>query len=319
MLGILVALLSLFLTPSHTFNCTSLRSDGACYLDIPGGGSLQNPSLSPDGNLLVYTRWERSYNRGTPSICVYNMKNGAQKCIAQGVNLPGVGIWKKHGDSNYSVVYSGPSLDGSDADAAISLNLDSMKKTQLSKEPKKQAWEPTFSPDGAWIVYEQHRTNEDNEYDGVIVMHKLDTEVYLAISPPNWLCKQPYWSPAGDVIAFQRSSSASESADIDIYAYNLTSKKLSKVLAGASDVSFSANGKWMIYSNEESEGVWAAEFANTTHVVRLSKPPKNHYDGACAISFDGKYMLFESVNSRDPESGTKFARIMISPTNWIAA
>jgi hypothetical protein len=74
----------------------------------------------------------------------------------------------------------------------------------------------------------------------------------------------------------------------------------------------------MIYSNEESEGVWAAEFANTTHVVRLSKPPKNHYDGACAISFDGKYMLFESVNSRDPESGTKFARIMISPTNWIA-
>ena len=278
------------------------RTDGACYLPIPGGGSMQNPSLAEDGRTLLYTRWD-SYNAGRARICKFDVQTAVQSGLVDGVNLPGISIWYGR-----EAAYCGTGKR--DHEEAMAINVDTKAVRQLSDQSSKQAWEPTFSRDGQWVTFEQHGLgdSEEEEYNGTIIKHRIGTATYTAISPAGWLCKQPYWLPDGSIL-FQRSSAASESAKIDIYRHDGGSP--AKILSDASDVTASPGGQWLLFSNEAAGGIYAAKLASitTSTKVRISTPPKGHYDGACGWSFDGKWIVFETVNSTDPESGGKYARI----------
>ncbi len=151
-----------------------LRHDHAKKLDIPVSGSLQNPAFSPDGNAIVFTRFRNGYNQAPADIFIYNLESGnIDTLVLDGsvnVNLPG-SCWNSH---SASIVFSS-SRDPHDEIYIIDENGNPGDEIRITSRENYMAYEPTFSPDGEWIVFESHPL--DAEKQGVIMKHKLDNSI----------------------------------------------------------------------------------------------------------------------------------------------
>lgn len=250
--------ISMCLCSSLAMLCPEKRpgGDNACLFNISGAvGSQQNPSLGPDGKTLVYTDWTKNYNNARCDSCAvyvkaFNVETGASQKLTDGVNLPGVGVWSRQ--EPRTVVF----VNGDDH--AVTYNIDTGNKTVYPRRVSNgKIFEPTFSPDGKWLVFEEHSkpAKEDKqEMNGEIVKMEVATKKFTVLTTDGWN-KQPYWSPAGDLIVFQQCKKTNIE-DIKIYSIR-TDGSAKKLLDGAaSDVSFSPDGQYILYSNEEEEGIW---------------------------------------------------------------
>ena len=69
------------------------RNDKGISLNISLRGSLQNPSFSPDGNFIVFTRFRNGYNAEPADLFIYNLQSGETTTLVSdgsgNVNLPG--------------------------------------------------------------------------------------------------------------------------------------------------------------------------------------------------------------------------------------
>ena len=277
---------------------TNSRNDGAIKLEINLSGSLQNPAFSPDGNTIVFTRFRNGYNRPPSDLYTYNLETKEiTPLVADGnsnVNLPGE-CWSS---AIHSIVFSSERETG-DQIYYISDRATSGEEVQITNRADSIAYEPTFSPDGQWIVFEAHQLDEDK--NGVITKYKLDgTSGYINLTPIGEDCKQPNWSPAGDRILYQKR----ENGQWDIWMMHSdgTNKiKITTFAGSKTDAVFSHNGEFIFFSAENNE----VERANIYKVavsggnpVRLTN--YSGYDGAPSISADGTKLIFEST-SNDPD------------------
>src|SRR6266852_4589045 len=123
-------------------------------IDIDLAGSLQNPAWSPNGKLLVFTRWRDGYNEGAADLYILDLATtAARKLLADGssnVSEPG-STWNP---ITNAIVFSS---DRDGCDEAIIIKPDGSGRRQLTSRPG-MAWEPSLSPDGQAIVYEHHVT-----------------------------------------------------------------------------------------------------------------------------------------------------------------
>ncbi len=285
------------------------RDDGAKLLDIVFKGSLQNPAWSPDGNYIVFTKFKK-YNEEPAAIIKLDLSNNSTTTLVSdgsgNVNLPG-SCWN---DSLNKIVFSS-SREPHDEIYMIDENGTSGTETQVTSRTDKMAYEPSFSPDGQWVVFESHYLEQEGS--GVITKYKLDgSSGYVALTTEGEDCRQPNWSPTNNYIVYQRYTSDSWQLWL-IKPDGTDNKQLTSGTGEKTDASFSPDGNWLVYSSNEADEDYANLFiisVNGGSSIRATN--YKGYDGAPSWSPDGNYIVFES-RFKDPDGtkGTKLYKISV--------
>ncbi len=277
------------------------RHDGATKLEINLSGSLQNPAFSPDGKKIVFTRFRNGYNTPPADLYIYNLQTRELKPLivdgSNNVNLPGE-CWN---GAISSIVFSSERTTH-DEIYYIAEGGTTGDEIRITNRADSVAFEPTFSPDGQWIVFESHKL--DQEGYGVITKYKVDgSSDYIILTKLGDDCRQPNWSPIGDKILYQRA----ESGQWDIWIMNPDGTNKTRVTdfsGSKTDAVFTHDGQYIVFSAENGE----VELANIYKVSVLGGNPirltnYSGYDGAPSISPDGTKLVFESSSCEPENSG----------------
>ena len=280
------------------------RADSAIILEIDLEGSLQNPAFSPDGKSIVFTRFQKGYNKGEADLFIYNLETADLKPLISGagtnVNLPGAS-WSA---MTNAIVFSSERADNHDEIYMIAANGAAGSEVQITNRSDKQAFEPSFSPDGEWIVFESHPLDEEKQ--GVITKYKLDGSAgYVDLSDAASNLKQPNWSPDGSLILYQKQ----EGEAWDIWLMDIDGQNKQRLTSNgeSTDAVFSQDGNWVIYSS-------GGEDLKQANIFKISVSGGNpqqltnskNYDGAPSISPDNMRLAFEGYYKNPEKSrGTK--------------
>lgn len=289
--------------PATTTISEMQREDGAWKVNIQVEGSLQNPAWSPDNDMLLFTRFGDGYNEGPADLIVVELGSRNTRVLSSdgsaNVNLPG-SCWNPYSEE---IVFSS-SREPHDEIYTIDDQGGPGDEVQITDRADMVAYEPSFSPDGQWVVFESHPL--DVEEHGIITKYRIDgTALYQDLTNPDEDCRQPNWSPTGDKILYQKFVDGLW----DIWIMNDDGTNPNKVTNGSgdkTDASFSPDGQWIVYSSNEG----GLEFANLFiisvlggNAIRITN--FQGYDGAPSWSPDGKTIAFESYpGEADDSSGT---------------
>ena len=278
-------------------------------MEIDLSGSIQNPAFSPDGQTIVFTHFRNGYNNPPSDLYTYNLETKELKSLVSdgnsNVNLPGE-CWNS---SNKLILFSSE-RETNDQIYYITESGKTGDEIQVTNRADSVAFEPTFSPNGQWIVFESHKLDE--EENGVITKYKLDgSSAYINLTPQGDDCKQPNWSPAGDKILYQKE----ENGQWDIWIMNTDGSnkvKITNFPGSKTDAAFTHDGEYIVFSMENDD----TEYANIyKYSVSGGSPIRltdySGYDGAPSISPDGTKLIFESTNG-DPDNSSGAALWLIN-------
>ncbi|MBN1997587.1 PD40 domain-containing protein, partial [candidate division KSB1 bacterium] len=275
------------------------RQDGAVRVAVSVTGSLQNPAWSPDNSEMLFTRFINGYNREPSELYVYSfLTQTFRLLVSEGsgnVNLPG-SAWNAATDY---IVFSS-SREPHDEIFRIPADGIPGQEVRVTNRSDKMAYEPSFSPDGLWVVFESHPL--ETAENGVIFKCHVDGTGYQSLTATDDDCRQPNWSPAGGFIVYQRL----QNGQWDLWLTDTggaVHKKLTGGPGDKTDASFSPDGKWIVYSADNGALPFANIFvipARGGEAIRITN--YNGYDGAPSWSPDGRFILFESCPG-DPDDG----------------
>jgi TolB protein len=297
---------------------TAKRNDNARMLNINLTGSLQNTAWSPNGDYLLFTRFRNGYNKEPSDLYIVNVETcETVLLVADGsanVNLPG-STWNP---TTNMIVFSS-SRDPHDEIFIIAADGEPGDEEKITGRADYQAYEPSFSPDGDFIVFESHVI--DVEGDGKIVKKDLGqapTAGFTDLTDPNppadGDCRQPNWSPDGNLILYQRFAGGRW----DIWVMNAADgsgkTQVTTDDGDSTDACFSPDSNEILYSADNGE----LEYANLYIIPVGGGIPQrltfnnSGYDGAPSWSRDGTKAAFEScVGNPDGSSGTTICIIEI--------
>lgn len=296
-------------------NAQTVRGDGARQLPVTVPGSLQNPAFSPDGGRLVLTSFVNGYNVGPSEVYVFDLDSQAAGLLtsapdSDSVNLPGT-CW------NGTVGRVTFSSDREDVDEVWTIADDGTDAFRVTRHTTQHRFiEPSYSPDGAWIVFEAQATADDR---GSLWKVRADGTGLFALTDgaAGHDDRQPNFSPAGGRIVFQRL--AVGSTDWNLYTMAEDGSDLRQVTfdpADDTDATWSPDGRWLVYSSEHG----GLAFANLFMVPAGGGTPlrvtfdSTRYDGAPSWSGDGRRIAFESsAGAPDGSAGTSLWLIDVPP------
>ncbi len=277
------------------------RDDGAIMLATDLSGSLQNAAWSPDGTSILLTRFRQGYNVEPADLFILDAATGvARTLVSDGsgnISLPG-SSW----NAATNRIAFASTREPHDEIYVIDADDESGDETRVTDRPEHVAYEPSLSPDGMTVVFELHPI--DVEDQGVIMLQQVDgSGEYVSLTDAGDDCRQPNWSPAGDLILYQRFADG----QWDIWVTNpdgTDQRRVTTVDGDKTDASFSPDGAWIVYSSDEG----GLEFANlfVIPVAGGASTRATHfagYDGAPSWSPDGQRIAFESYPG-DPDDGT---------------
>jgi TolB protein len=280
------------------------RADGARNVAISGlRGSLQNPCFAPDSARLAFTQWKRGYNEGSADVHAVDLSGGRPTRVsrpgAASVNLPGT-CWNAALDR---IVYSS---DPVGADAIWTARPDGGDRQRVFGRRRLISIEPSFSPDGQWVVFES--SVFDAEGPGTIWKVRIDGTGLSRLTRRH-NDRQPNWSPRGDRIVFQRERGGDS---FDLMTIDPDGGGLRNVTrtrrVSETDVSWAPDGERLVFSSDGRGIRFASLFtirADGTERRRLTMA-RGWYDGAPSWSPDGATIAFEARRGEpDGSPGTR--------------
>jgi len=312
----LIALVLFFFLPScDSPTDTDIEQEPeveASQLPLNVTGSLQNPAWSPDGEELLFTQFKNGYNMEPADLLIFNLEmDSLRLLISDGsgnINLPGT-AW----NSITKQIVFASTRDPHDEIFIIDEDGVPGMEWRVTDRENFVAYEPSFSPDGQWVVFESHEL--DVEGNGVIMKYKVDgSEDYIALTSTADDCRQPNWSAHGDQIVCQRV----ENGQWDLWVMNADGSNLHQITTGTgdkTDASFSSDGEWIVYSSDEGE----LEFANLFIIpvsggASIRVTDYSGYAGAPSWSPDGSQIAFEaSPGDPDDSAGTTLWLVDVPP------
>jgi len=277
------------------------REDCAWQVGVSESGSIQNPAWSPDGTEILFTRFRSGYNKEPADLLIIDLATSSIRTLVSdgsgNINLPG-SSWNP---ITHKIVFAS-TRDPHDEIYTIDDTGKTGDEIRITDRSSEVAYEPSFSPDGQWVVFESHQL--DVEGYGVITKYKVDgSQPYQPLTDEKDDCRQPNWSPAGNLILYQKFFED----QWDIWTMNIDGSGKKRVTSGnedKTDASFSPDGKWIVYSSDEGD----LEFANLFIIPvsggesRRVTQYSNGYDGAPSWSPDGTKIAFESSQGDPDES-----------------
>lgn len=301
---ILLIIGNAFIATSCEKESNYTRMDGALHLNIDARASKQNPAWSPDYNFVLLTNFPNGYNTEPADILVFNISTqSTQVLISDGsanINLPG-STWNA---ATHKIVFSS---SRGEHDEIYTIDETGGNLQKITERMNKMAYEPSFSANGAWIIFESHEL--DREDNGILTKFKTDgTSSYIELTNSTDDCRQPNCSLAGNLILYQQLSGG----QWNIWVMDTLGSNKRQVTSGAGDKtdgSFSPDGNYIVYSSNESGEEYANIYiipVNGGNSIRVTN--SGTYDGAPSWSPDGLKIIFES-SPNDPDR----------PTHWTPA
>ena len=277
------------------------RPDGALRLtEPPPDTSDQNAAFSPDGTLILFTRFDNGYNEGPAGMYLLDLVSGEINRLfweddQDAVNMPGTS-WNSVSDR---IVFAS---DRAGRGEIWTMADDGSDLFQVTEHSTDIAYaEPTFSPDGEWIAFQvvDFDVPEDEQRGSLWLVRADGSGLRQLTDGPGggYDDRQPNWSPAGDQIVFQRLQAGAE--DWDLYTIRADGSDLRQVTSGPADdtdASWSPDGRRIVYSSNYGDlpvpviFIISAEGGEPIWVTYT----EDHYDGAISWSPDGMWIVFES-------------------------
>ncbi len=271
--------------------------------------SAQNAQFSPDGQALLFTLFHNGYNLGPAGLYQLGLADRTARPLLDepdrdSVNLPG-SSW------NAATGRIAFASDREATDEIWTLAAGGGDLFRVTRHTSPDHFiEPSFSPDGKWIVFQASPDAPEDEGQGSLWKVRADGAELTQLTG-GADDRQPNWSPVGDRILFQRRTPGSD--DWNLFTMALDGSDLRQVTTASSedtDASWSPDGLWIVYSSDHGGLPAPAIFVisaqggapiRTTHADGYS-------DYAPSWSPDGKWIAFESRLGEREETPTSLWR-----------
>jgi TolB protein len=168
-----------------------MRVDGSGRRPLPGGELGFEPSISPDGRRIAFSR---NTDIGVTSVYVMNVDGTGTTSVAQGIVLNPGPVWSP--DGCQIAFRSSLETNGGPVGRISIVNADGTGLHQVSPEPGPNDFafdeSPTWSPTGTQLAFTRNS-----------VLHVINVDgTGLTALPNEDMALNPSWSPDGQRIAY---------------------------------------------------------------------------------------------------------------------